>query len=1181
MVCSACGTENEDGRRYCDSCGSPLTVVCRVCGSSNRPTARFCGDCGTAVEATVAPMAGVPRPAAVEPALTQAERRLVSVLFVDLVGYTTLADGWDPEQARDLLTRYFEMARDIVGRYGGTIEKFIGDAVMAVWGAPTAHEDDAERAVRAALELVDRVPGLESSLRARAGVLTGEAAVDLRATDQGIVAGDLVNTASRLQSVAPPGTVLVDDATERTASKAIAFERAGEQVLKGKASPVPAYRAMRVVAERGGRNRSETLEAPFTGRDTELRLLKDLYASTARERRIGLVSLTGQAGVGKSRVAWEFEKYLDGLVDTVRWNVGRSPAYGDGITFWALGEMVRGRAGLFATDDEATTRQKIAASVAEWIADEGERRWVETALLALLAVDPAPPGGRESLFAAWRTYFERTSSGAAAVVLVFEDLHWADPGLLDFIDHLLEWSTGVPILIVTLARPELLERRPAWGAGRRNFVALHLDPLSDAAVGEMLGGLVIGLPTQATDTIIRRTDGIPLYAVETVRMLVADDRLAERGGVYVPVGDLTELAVPETLHALIAARLDALDPTDRALLQNAAVLGQSFTPTGLAAVTATDSADLEPRLRGLVRREILVQQVDPRSPERGQYSFVQALFREVAYSTLAKRDRRERHLAAARHFESLGEDELVGALAAHYLAAFEASAPGPEADAVGGQARIALRAAAERAAALGSHEQAVTFLDQALLVTTDPGEQADLLIRTGEAASAAGRHTRAQELLRDAIGRKRQAGDRAGAAAASATLGKAFLESYRTDDALAVLEPGALEFDDIAESPGGIALRAQLARAYFFHGDSVSAIRVADQVLASSEREDLVSLTADTLITKGTSLAEVGRVLEGRGVIQAGIDIAERSGWPAIGLRGRVNLTYILALRDPQRAVATAKAGFEEARRLGIRGLQSTLHQNAGDSAIRVGDWDWALEIIEPILATELELEDRSSLTAVKLTIRAMRGEVTEAELSAHEGALEGNADRQLGVGKRIPRLQADVANGRWDEIEERCLELVSLDRIGGTAHIFLAGRVAVWRRDAAALARLIGQHEGLRVHGQAISTERVAMRAGLAALEGRMTDALAGYRDALEQWRDLGLDWDEAMTGLEMATTLDPNQPEVAAAIQRSREILERLQARPFLERLAPTGDSAPDSIVPVSPGSIAVAVSPTSAPD
>ena len=480
----------------------------------------------------------------------------------------------------------------------------------------------------------------------------------------------------------------------------------------------------------------------------------------------------------------------------------------------------------------------------------------------------------------------------------------------------------------------------------------------------------------------------------------------------------------------------------------------------------------------------------------------------------------------------------------------------------------------------GSHEQAVTFLDQALQVTTEPGEQADLLIRTGEAASAAGRHTRAQELLRDAIERKRAAADRPGAAAATAVLGRAFLESYRSDDALAVLEPAVVEFEDLAESPAGIAMRAQLSRAYFFHGDSVAAIRIADQVLASSEREDLVALTADTLITKGTSLAEIGRVLEGRGAIQAGVEIAERSGLPATTLRGRVNLTYILALRDPRQAVAIAKAGFEEAQRIGIRSLQSTLHQNAGDSAIRVGEWDWAIEIIEPLMTTDLELEDRSSLETVLLTIRALRGDVTEAELGAHEGALEGNSDRQLGVGRRLPRVYADAAAGRWDDIEGRCLELVSFDRLGGTAHLLLAGRVAVWRRDAVALARLIDQHEGLRVHGQAISLERVTMRAGLAALEGRATDAHAGYRDALDGWRDLGLEWDEAMTGLEMATVLDRRQPDVAAAIQRSREIMERLRARQFLDRLSLAGSDAPGVRAP-EPTDLATIGSPTTAAD
>jgi hypothetical protein len=248
----------------------------------------------------------------------------------------------------------------------------------------------------------------------------------------------------------------------------------------------------------------------------------------------------------------------------------------------------------------------------------------------------------------------------------------------------------------------------------------------------------------------------------------------------------------------------------------------------------------------------------------------------------------------------------------------------------------------------------------------------------------------------------------------------------------------------------------------------------------------------------------------------------------------------------------TAKAGFDDAQRLGIRPLQATLHQNAADSAIRVGEWDWAVEVLERLLVTELEVEDRSSLRSVVLIIAALRGEVTESEIAAHEGALEGNADRQIGVGKATPRLHADVAGGRWEDVESRCVELVSLDRIGGTAHLFLAGRVAVWRRDAEALRRMIERHEGLRVHGQAISLERVAMRAGLAALDGRTADAHSGYRDAVAGWRDLGLEWDEAMTGLEMAVVLDRGRPDVVAAIERSREILDRLRARPFLDRLA-----------------------------
>ncbi len=714
MNCPACGTANELDRKFCGECGAPLASPCPACGASNAPGVKFCGQCGTDLRA------GAPSDAqdADEPPV--AERRLVSVLFADLVGFTTLSESRDPEAVRELLNRYFESATQIIASYGGTVEKFIGDAVMAVWGAPTAFEDDAERAVRSALDLVAAVQAIGQDVGAelmlRAGVLTGEAAVTIGATNQGMVAGDLVNTASRLQSVAPPGTVLVGESTRQAASGAIVFEPAGDQLLKGRAAPVPAHRALRVVARRGGAGRNEQLEAPFVGRAPELRMLKDFHVATGAERRPRLVSVIGQGGIGKSRLIWEFQKYIDGVTEVVYWHQGRSPAYGEGISFWALAEMVRGRAGITESDEPISSRAKLNATLDEWVTDETERRWIEPRLMQLLGLEAGEAGerpDRESLFAAWRVFFERIAD-KGVVVLVFEDLQWADDGLLDFIEHVLEWSRDRPIYIISLARPELLDRRQDWGAGRRSFTSLVLEPLEPEQMRELLAGLVPGLPAQVIERVLERAEGIPLYAVETVRMLLSDGLVALEGGFYRPTGDLSELSVPASLHALIASRLDGLDPADRSLLQAASVIGKTFTVDGLSAVSSQAHEEVVTRLRGLVRREMLTLDVDPRSPEQGQYGFVQGLIREVAYGTLAKRDRRRLHIAAARYFEALDDEGIAGALAEHYVAAYKAQPEGPEGNAVAAQARVALRAAAERATSLGSFLQATRFLEMAL-----------------------------------------------------------------------------------------------------------------------------------------------------------------------------------------------------------------------------------------------------------------------------------------------------------------------------------------------------------------------------------------------------------------------------------------------------------------------------------
>ncbi|HEV8053412.1 MAG TPA: adenylate/guanylate cyclase domain-containing protein, partial [Candidatus Limnocylindrales bacterium] len=607
------------------------------------------------------------------------ERRLVSVLFADLVGFTTRSEAQDPEKVREFLTHYFDAATQVITTYGGQVEKFIGDAVMAVWGTPQTFEDDAERAVRTALELVDTVAALgdsdssglagPGSVELRAAVMTGEAAVTVGATGQGMVAGDLVNSCSRLQSAAAPGTVLVDEATRRRADQAIAFEPVGAQQLRGKQVAVSAWRALRVVAERGGVGRSEGLEPPFVGRQEELRLLKEQLHATGREGRARLVTILGSPGLGKSRLVWEFQKYIDGVLETIFWHQGRSPAYGEGIAYWALGEMIRRRAGIAEAEDAEMARPKLSEMVSRFVLDGAERRWVEPRLAALLGIADAPVGEREELFAAWRRFFECIAA-EGTTVLVFEDFHWSDPGLLDFIESLLEWSRALPILVVALARPELLERRPGWGMGGRASVVLHLDPVEADRMADLVEGVAPGLPADAVAQIADRSEGVPLYAVETVRMLIDEGRLVRDGDEFRMADPQAPFAVPASLHALIAARLDALSHEDRSLLQDAAVLGRTFSIAALEAVTGADIASSELRLRALARKELVAMDADPRSPEQGQWGFVHGLVREIAYATLSKRDRRARHLAAARHFEAVGDEEVTGVLASHYLDAY-------------------------------------------------------------------------------------------------------------------------------------------------------------------------------------------------------------------------------------------------------------------------------------------------------------------------------------------------------------------------------------------------------------------------------------------------------------------------------------------------------------------------------
>jgi tetratricopeptide (TPR) repeat protein len=808
--------------------------------------------------------------------------------------------------------------------------------------------------------------------------------------------------------------------------------------------------------------------------------------------------------------------------------------------------MVRSRAGLLESDDDATTRAKVTAVVERFVPDESDQRWILPALLALLGSE-AEATGTEQLFSAWRTFFERMAV-SDPVVMVFEDLHWADGGTLDFIDHLLDWSRNVPIYVVTLARPELLERRPDWGAGKRQFTSLFLEPLPEHAMSELIRGLVPGLPPEASQAIVARADGVPLYAVETVRMLVADGRLVLRDGVYTPNGDLTQLAVPDSLTALIAARLDALEPADRSLLLDASVLGQSFTPAALAAVSGTDQALLVPRLRALVRRELLVQEADPRSPELGQFAFVQSLIREVAYGTLARRDRKTRHLAAARWFESLGLDELSGALAVQYLAAHANASADDEAAALAVQARIALRAAADRARSLGSFEQAASFLRQALAVTTDEHEAAQVLEEVGSALSHGGRAGDAEAALRDALSRQEALGDRPATARVTAGLADALLSGGRWAEALQILEPASRAFDDLGGAERGLLLlRGQLARAYMFLARHQEAVDTADRVLRAAEQMDAVDIVADVLVTRGSALCLLGHSYSGLGAIQAGHDLALSHQLEGTVLRALNNLTAYGGLSDPHSALNAALSGLAIARRTGERSMVAYLGGNAVEVATDIGAWDVARREADLLQADQAFAdEDRAVVLSQVMPLRALSGEDPGPLRSLAEGldtSVVPDHAATLGV---VLFVMGDLAGAR-----AAYLRAAAESDINAADAYLQAARLSMMLGDAAALRADVEGFRAVGLRGRAVPGYLAEMDAGLAAFEGRIPEARSGFEEALRRYRELDLPYQLGAAAISMVYTLGAEDPGARAIVDEGRAIFERLGSPPLLRIL------------------------------
>jgi class 3 adenylate cyclase/tetratricopeptide (TPR) repeat protein len=1098
------------------------------------------------------------------------------MLFVDLVGYTSLSESRDAEDVRELLSRYFDTARTIVGRYGGTIEKFIGDAVMAVWGAPQAREDDAERAVRAGLELVSAVRAFGEEvgapeLRARAGVVTGQVA-SMSSPGEALVVGDRVNTAARVQSVAEPGTVYVDDVTHQVTSAAIAYLDAGEHRVKGKEEPLRLWRAQRVVAGVAGARAQGDLLAPFVGRDSELRLIKELFHAGVERRSARLVAVSGPPGVGKSRLRTEFENYVDGLADTMLWHSGRCLSYGDGVAYFALAEMVRQRLGIPEESLPEDAANKLKIGLERWIQDAAERDFLEPRLGALIGV--AQPGlDRHELFAGWRLFFERLS-GELPVVLSFEDLHWADDGLVDFIDHLLEWSAEHPIFILGLARPELTERRSGWPAGRRGATPLYLEPLSETAVEQLLDGLVSDLPADARGRIASQAEGIPLYALETVRALLDRGVLAHDGeGHLRPVGELGDLDVPATLSSLLAARLDGLDPDERELVKAMAVFGGSFPRSAALALTGMPEDRLEETLASLVRKQVLAVRADPLSPDRGQYAFAQTLLRTVAYEMLPKSERRPRHIAAANHLRSAfpnDGEEMAEVIASHLLDAYRAAAGDPDADELREDALAALRRAAQRTGAVGAPEVAERAYVTALELARSDDERRELTELAGRMAMLAGRYESAIELLDTAAGAYATAGREAEGARLAELITVALQRAGHVEEAiersraaLAILERDPLD-------PGVASVSAALGSSLSFSGRHEEASGYLDRALIAAQALDLPVPLCRALNARAVSYMQLSRFDEAIGLWTVLLDIAERNGLTDLQSSAVSNIGNTQLARDIPESIDRIEEAIAFSMRIGDSYGRAVGTGNLMLSHLYTGRWEELERLGEELMNNSAENQEDAHARLAPL--KAWRGEPAGEHIATLTGWLEGDNVETRFIAFAARNTVA-LSEGRFDVLLEGGTALVrdAMDALGPLHESLrqlwpdtLDAAIGDGQVDVAAeLVDLLAVEPRGRVSPY-LRAELHRGRGLVAAAREEHDEVEAELRAAAEDLRGLGYPYPLARAQIDLAAWMigQGRQAEAAQVLAEAVAALTPLRAAPLLGRASELLASVPAAV-------------------
>jgi class 3 adenylate cyclase/tetratricopeptide (TPR) repeat protein len=940
---------------------------CAVCGQDNPESFRFCGACGASLTA---------------PARAHAEeRRLITVLFCDLVGFTARSDRADPEDVGALLRPYHARFRAEIERLGGTLDKFIGDGVMAVFGAPVAHEDDPERAVRCALGMLAAIEELNQAhptldLAVRIGITTGEALVRLGPGQQteGVV-GDVVNTASRLEGVAPVGGVVVGEATFRATGRLFDYQELAPAKVKGKAHPVPVWR-LQGARSRSGVEAVRRAGTPFIGRRAELELLKGLFEQTLADRTVRLVTVVGEPGVGKSRFVGELAATQDARPELVTWRQGRCLPYGDGITFWALGEIVKAEAGILESDPSAEVSDKLQAAVAALLPDASEREWLRARLAPLVGVaGPDAKAERAELFAAWRRLIEAMAA-SRPLVLVFEDLHWADQAMLEFLGHLLEQAGGLPLLILATARPELLDRHQPWGDANPAATMLRLGALTDLEVARLVAALVgrSMLPVGVQALLLERAGGNPLYAEEFARLL-ADKGLAAENQVTDEVGAVPDIPVPETVHGLIAARLDALDPEVRALVQDAAVVGRVFWPGAVAAMGgARFSGGLEPSppedrdqaiqaaLAELERKQLVQRARASSVQHQDEYVFWHALVRDVAYAQIPRVGRSRRHQAVAEWVELVAGErvgDLAEVVAHHYgqALAYARAAREPQAriDSLIEPTRRFLVLAGDRTINLDLDRARAYYRQAVELGQPQDPERPHLLVRTGRVAFQSGDYPEAVAVYEEAIADLRERDDLQGLGATLGRLAVVLWNQGETRRAHAVLTEAIELLEREPPGPELVSAYVRMAGDRVVSGHAGEALDWADRALAiADDLGGLPRIRPRALDTRGMArcdLGDFGGMDDLRAGLALGLELG--SGYDTAVLYNNL-AEPVWLVEGPEAALEVCGDGADFAVRRGLSEPAMWLRASTLGPLLDLGRWQEAVALADEAIAWDL-----------------------------------------------------------------------------------------------------------------------------------------------------------------------------------------------------------------------------------